>query len=143
MKFSPSSHLLAAAQTDNLLIFDTQRRKPIASIKDHQDLITSVVWKKRNAEDVERNCFFTSSLDKSICYYRDFERVAKLVEECGWLRCMAISSLDTTLVAGCFSDIICGYDPETLQKLWTIKEGHGHCEQYELNSIISMEFEHC
>ena len=55
--------------------------------------------------------FYTSSLDKSIRLWRDYEVVDIYTEHSDWIRKIDLSYLDRYLISGCVSGQIHVWDP--------------------------------
>jgi COMPASS component SWD3 len=135
LKFSPDGKYLAAATTDSVEIWEHARGKKTMVLTDHKEIVTSILWMKTNPQ-----CFYTSSLDKTIKFYRDFTPVATLCDHADWIRCLAASPSDTTVISGCVSSRIYGWDTETNKSKFKIMTAHYSTKYADLNTINSLNY---
>lgn len=74
------SNLFFRTKADSVEIWEHARGKKTMVLTDHKEIVTSILWMKTNPQ-----CFYTSSLDKTIKFYRDFTPVATLSDHAGKL----------------------------------------------------------
>jgi COMPASS component SWD3 len=86
--------------------------------------------------------FVSGSLDKSLRVDKDFQSIAVLVDHYDWIRCLGLSYDNSTLISGCVSSTIVGWDMYTLKPIWRLNNAHTYIVGSDLDTINSLEFCH-
>jgi WD40 repeat protein len=95
----------------------------VKTLQEHTEIVTSFVWihKEESRElnspskhanpDLQANGnFISSSLDKTIKIWKNFQCVTTLKDHNDWIRCLALSKDNQFMVSGCVSSVIVGWD---------------------------------
>jgi len=98
MEADTSGRILAySRESTDIEIFDIWARKPIKTISAHNDIVTALTFLNNDPTS-----FFTASLDKTICFWKDYKKAGELKEHQDWLRCLSICERNNLLVSGYF-----------------------------------------
>ncbi len=119
-------------ESSDVEIWDLLLRKQVRTLSGHSDIVTAMSYFHG-----EEPCFFTASLDKSIILWRDYEKVATMSQHNDWLRCLAISEHNRTLLSGCVSSVIMGWDVSLCKPVFRIAN---KVEDGQMNTINSLVF---
>jgi len=160
LRLNSNGNLLAASSGDVVQIWSVFSGKLLFSLKDHSEIITSLVWfHENNSEGMQMadntnelhsfntledsgNGFFTSSLDMTIRYWRNYSVMATYTEHNDWIRCLDLTSDNCNLLSGCVSSVIFGWDIHTGKPVFRIPQAHQSQSYPELNSINSLHYSH-
>ncbi|KAL6057080.1 WD domain, Gbeta repeat domain containing protein [Balamuthia mandrillaris] len=85
-----------------------------------------------------RNAFFTGSLDKTITLWDNFKPVVTYTEHNDWIRCLALTKTNETLLSGCVSSKIYGWDVAAGVPIFRIHDVSTSAS--DLNTINSLNF---
>jgi WD40 repeat protein len=135
IRINPTGTKLATTNSDfTLRLFDIQdsKGKLLHKLPGHEEIITSLSWFP-TGEDM----MVTGSLDKTIRVWKDQKSIAVLKDHSDWIRCLTISSSSDTLLSGCVSSSIYGWDLATCKVKFKI---HLKKDDNYLNSINSIDF---
>jgi WD40 repeat protein len=97
--------------------------------------VTSIAWFHS-----EKNIFFTSSLDKTIRLWRDYETVSVLKKHSDWIRCLSLNRTNEKLLSGCVASKIYEWDVETSQVIFSLQNQNEFLDASYLNSINSLVY---
>ncbi|PRP76404.1 hypothetical protein PROFUN_15258 [Planoprotostelium fungivorum] len=141
-KTSPRGTSVAMSMGDVIQVLDGKTKKPRHLLRGHQEIVTSIAWllPKENAEQPAEDTFFSSSLDKTIKLWKGDTCIATLRDHQDWIRCLSVNEGNDTLVSGCVSSMIVGWDVETLRPKFKLAGAHKSEVYPMLNTINSMSF---
>eukprot|EP01125_Pyxidicula_operculata_P021696 TRINITY_DN851_c0_g3_i2.p1 TRINITY_DN851_c0_g3~~TRINITY_DN851_c0_g3_i2.p1 ORF type:complete len:664 (+),score=145.38 TRINITY_DN851_c0_g3_i2:91-2082(+) len=139
MEYSPNGSYLATAGACYVQIWDMNEKKCIYNIQDHAEIATAFKWFNTDITG-NKSMFVSGSLDKTLRLYKDYKCVKVMNEHKDWIRCLGLSFDNSTLVSGCVSSGIVGWDTECARPLWRVDKAHSFPTGNELDTINSLEF---
>ena len=137
----------------NLLFFDNDGKKTKEFKTGHKEIITQVCFASAKKDSLEvgssscshpmdREVFYTSSLDKTIMVWHGQNHIQTLKDHKDWIRCLTTNSNCSTLLSGCISGLIYGWDiNRNHQNIFQI-QNQPSTTQHGLNTINSLLFTH-
>lgn len=135
MEIDEQSRSLAIARENNdVEIWDTGTKKQKKVLSGHSQIVTSLAFMHGDPTS-----FFTSSVDKTIKYWRNYQSVAVMNQHNEWIRTLSLSFDNLRLLSGCVSSIIMLWDVETCKPISSAKLSE---EQNDMNTINSLMFAH-
>lgn len=150
VRFSPDGARVATAAAECIEIWQTGSRGPPRLQhrldQGHSEIVTHLVWSHHSRGSGEGSAeqvvgdFFSCSLDKTIKLWRDCRVVHSFDDHKDWLRSLTLTADDATLLSGCVSSTICGWDVATGRVLFTLPDAHSSDVYTELNTINSLQF---
>eukprot|EP01080_Neovahlkampfia_damariscottae_P011509 gene11509-4673_t len=136
LKFNEQGTKLATSNTDfGITIYDTTTGEIEKILKGHDEIVTSIAWFHST-----KNMFFTSSLDKSIRLWKDYEQISILKKHSDWIRCLSLTKDNENLLSGCVASKIYEWDIETSQVLFSLQNQNEFLDSSYLNSINSLVY---
>jgi len=93
----------------------------IRRLKDHREIVTNFQWFHNDNTTNDKCQFITSSLDKTIRIYKDYECTSVIGDHNDWIRCLGLSLDNRYLLSGCVSSVIMCFDLETTKPLFKLK----------------------
>lgn len=87
--------LVFSRESAEIELWDVPSRRCTNKFSAHDDIVTSFAFFHGDSTS-----FFTASLDKKICLWRNYEKQAELTQHQDWLRCLSLSKHNHTLLSG-------------------------------------------
>ncbi len=113
LQFEAAGERVACAAADcKVRVFDVASGRLEGSVGGHSELVTSVCWLGPGSPAAGRG-FFTSSLDKTVRLWLDYRPAGAWRDHGDWIRCMALAPAGETLLSGCVSSRVFGWDAAT------------------------------
>jgi len=134
LNFNKNVDTMVTSSINVIDIWDFKTKDKLKSLTDHSEIVTGVEWLNTPFEDT----FLSCSLDKSMKIWKDYKCVKTLTHHQDWLRCMSVSCDNQYLISGCVSSVICGYDLNKEEPLFSIANKDG---KSTLNTINSLNFQ--
>jgi len=138
LKLNEGGDILASTTTDSVQIWNPQTGELLHTLKEHTEIVTSLVWFHHSNSDNPSFC--TSSLDKTIKLWRNYKTVTTFKDHNDWIRCLGLSPQNETLISGCVSSVILGFNLEMEKVSFRIPNAHSSPSCPELNTINSLQF---
>eukprot|EP00347_Sterkiella_histriomuscorum_P005068 403358022 len=129
--------IAASNEQCQIFFWNLATRELIKQVKEHSEFVTSIRF-FHNQPDM----FYTSSLDRTIRLWKDYQSIQVYQEHQDWIRTLSLSTQDKYLISGCVSAQIFCWDPLTGQpiiKINNVSESLQSNENY-LNTINCLSF---
>eukprot|EP00742_Colponemidia_sp_Colp-10_P014360 GILJ01016299.1.p1 GENE.GILJ01016299.1~~GILJ01016299.1.p1 ORF type:complete len:768 (-),score=93.55 GILJ01016299.1:39-2342(-) len=139
LKFNHSGSTLACSTSQSQVdIWNPAMGKLLHSLDGHREIVTSIIWLKEDSTDA----FFSASLDKTIRLWRHYKPVHVLRDHRDWIRSLGLSRDNKTLVSGCVSSKILGWDVPSCKVIFRLDHAEHRQGQADLNTVNSLDFSH-
>ena len=108
-------YLVSSTHNHNIEVWDTSTKKLIKTMTDHNEIVTNIEFFNKSDE-----YFMSSSIDKTVKIWKNFECIHTFKDHEDWIRCIGISKSNKYFLSGCVSSIVKGWDLETKKVLFTL-----------------------
>jgi WD40 repeat protein len=92
---SDKRHLAFSRESTEIELWDIASKQCLNKINAHNDIVTSFTFSHGDP-----TFFFTASLDRKICVWKNNVKVTELTQHRDWLRCLSLSEQNQTLLSG-------------------------------------------
>eukprot|EP00743_Colponemidia_sp_Colp-15_P015429 GILK01018555.1.p1 GENE.GILK01018555.1~~GILK01018555.1.p1 ORF type:complete len:763 (+),score=87.49 GILK01018555.1:273-2561(+) len=139
LKFNHSGSTLACSTSQSQVdIWNPATGRLLHSLNGHREIVTSIIWLKDDSTDA----FCSASLDKTIRLWRNYKPVHVLRDHRDWIRSLGLSHDNRTLVSGCVSSKILGWDLPSCKVIFRLDNADHHQSHADINTVNSLDFSH-
>jgi len=126
-------YLVSSTHNHNIEVWDTCSKKLIKTLTDHNEIVTNIEFFNKSDE-----FFLSSSIDKTVKVWKNFECIHTFLDHEDWIRCIGISKSNKYFLSGCVSSIVKGWDMESKKVLFTLSNKHN--DSNFLNTVNSLNY---
>ncbi|CDW77963.1 wd40 repeat-containing protein [Stylonychia lemnae] len=126
------TYLAVSNEQSQIFFWNLRNKKFLKRVKEHSEFVTSLQFFHH-----QQNMFYSSSLDRTIRLWRDYESIDIYTDHQDWIRTMSLSNQDRHLISGCVSSQIFCWDPLTGKPLVKINNTNQQMVQQQSESYLN------
>ena len=138
LNFNDTGNLMVSSNQDNAMeIWDMRTKKLLKIIKAHNEIVTDIEFFHN---ELDNQYMLSSSLDKTIRLWKNYNSIHTFIEHSDWVRCINIREDNIQFLSGCVSSVVKLWDIPTQRVLGSVKNQNE--DPKILTTVNSLSFLH-